>query len=90
MNLSSKVAALAALIATSLPAFAEDPASKPCEPQPTCEFGNLVIKPGAPTPGVKPQDTLRNGIDMQSREPSDLRNSYRLPDDPAAGVRLAR
>jgi hypothetical protein len=91
MNSLSSVSALAMLIATALPAFAEDAKTKPCEPQPTCEFGDLVIKPGAPTPGLKPQDSFKSGgIDIQSRQSSDLRNSYRLPEDPTAGVRLAK
>ena len=41
----------AVLVFATSPIRAEDK-PKECEPQPTCEFDNLVIKPGAQTPGI--------------------------------------
>jgi hypothetical protein len=60
------------------PIRAEDK-PKECEPQPTCEFSNLVIKPGAPTPGIKPQDQTTPGVNLQGKAPIELRDTYRLP-----------
>jgi hypothetical protein len=51
-----------------------------CEPQPTCEFSNLVIKPGAQTPGIKPQDRETPALNLQGKLPTDLRDTYRLPE----------
>ena len=73
--------------AVALPAVADDPKPPKCEPQPTCEFDNLVIKPGAPTPGLKPQDKAVQGIDIQGKEPSEARGTYRLPDSPSGRLR---
>ena len=66
------------LLSMTSSALAEDP-KPPCTPQPTCEFSELIIKPGAPTPGLKPQDNVVPGLKIQGLQPSDLRNSYRLP-----------
>jgi hypothetical protein len=94
MNRLFKALVLATLFANPMPVFAEEATKQPCEPQPTCEFSNLVIKPGAPTPGTNLQDIVRpggtGGVDIQSRQPSDLRGSYRLPEGAESGVRLAR
>jgi hypothetical protein len=94
MNRLLKAFVLAMLFVNPIPVFAEEATTQPCEPQPTCEFSNLVIKPGAPTPGAKLQDIIRpggtGGVDTQSGQPSDLRGSYRLPEGAESGVRLAR
>ena len=91
MNRSFWMFVFAALIACPWPALAEDAAAKPCEPQPTCEFDNLVIKPGAPTTGVAVQDAVRpGGIDIQQPASPDLRGSYRLPEGVDSGAKLAR
>lgn len=72
--------AFAALTLASLQAAAEDQKPTKCEPQPTCEFGNLIIKPGAPTPGLKTHDKGPGGIDFQGEKSPDFRGTYRLPD----------
>jgi hypothetical protein len=53
---------------------------KECEPQPTCEFSNLVIKPGAQTPGIKPQDRGTPAVNLQGKFPTEFRDTYRLPE----------
>jgi len=69
--------AFAILALATSPIRAED---KPkCQPQPTCEFSNLVIKPGAPTPGIKSQDQATPGVNLQGKLPTELRDTYRLP-----------
>jgi hypothetical protein len=68
----------AGLVLAASPVRAEDK-PKECEPQPTCEFSNLVIKPGAPTPGIKPQDQTTPGVNLQGKLPVELRETYRLP-----------
>jgi hypothetical protein len=75
--------AFAGLMLAASPMRAEDK-PKECEPQPTCEFSNLVIKPGAPTPGIKPQDQTTPGVNLQGKLPIELRETYRLP-NPAVG-----
>jgi hypothetical protein len=70
--------AFAGLVLAASPIRAEDK-PKPCEPQPTCEFSSLVIKPGAPTPGIKPQDQTTPGVNLQGKLPIELRETYRLP-----------
>ena len=68
---------LAFFVATAPSAIAEE-AKVPCTPQPACEFDDLIIKPAAPTPGLKPQDNVPRGINIQGLEPSD-RSSFRMP-----------
>jgi hypothetical protein len=70
--------AFAGLVLAASPIRAEDK-PRECEPQPTCEFSNLVIKPGAPTPGIKPQDQTTPGVNLQGKAPIELRDTYRLP-----------
>ena len=72
--------AFAALVSAASPVRAMDRPKPPCEPQPTCEFSNLVIKPGAPTPGIKPQDQATPGVSLQGKLPTELRDTYRLPE----------
>jgi hypothetical protein len=91
MKPSSKALVIVALLANPLPSIAEEATPTPCEPQPTCEFSKLVIKPGAPTPGANLQDIVKpGGIDIQTKQPSELRGSYRLPEGTDSGVRLAK
>ena len=71
--------AFTGLVLAASPIRAEDKPKPPCEPQPTCEFSNLVIKPGAPTPGIKPQDQTTPGVNLQGKAPIELRDTYRLP-----------
>lgn len=87
-NLCPSAVVIILLTLGSLPAAADDQKPSKCEPQPTCEFGNLIIKPGAPTPGLKPQDKGPPGIDFQGNTPPDFRGSYRLPD--TAGTAMQR
>jgi hypothetical protein len=69
--------AFTVLVLAISPIRADD--KKECQPQPTCEFSNLVIKPGAPTPGIKPQDQAPPGVNLQGKLPTELRDTYRLP-----------
>jgi hypothetical protein len=70
--------AFAVLVLATSPMRAEDKPPE-CQPQPTCEFSKLVIKPGAPTPGIKPQDQAPPGVNLQGKLPIELRETYRLP-----------
>lgn len=81
--------AFAGLALATSPILAEDK-QKECEPQPTCEFSNLVIKPGAPTPGIKPQDQATPGVSLQGKLPTEFRDTYRLPEAREAPTSTAK
>ena len=67
--------AVFALVGQSSTASAEDKTN--CEPQPNCRLKFIVIKPGAPTPGLNSQT---RGLDTKGVILMDAgRESYRLP-----------
>jgi len=49
-----------------------------CEPWPNCQLDTLVIKPGAPNTGLRPQDV------RPAAPPDQDRGSLRLPKSPPA------
>jgi hypothetical protein len=49
----------------------------PCEPWPNCQLDSLVIKPGAPNTGLRPQ-----GVRPSAPAPDEDRGSLRLPQSP--------
>jgi hypothetical protein len=48
-----------------------------CAPWPNCQLDHLVISPGAPGTGLRPQE--RPGLQMQDMAPDRGRGSLRLP-----------
>jgi hypothetical protein len=67
--------AFAMILAAQGFAVADD--TKPqhtCEPWPNCQLDSLVIKPGAPNTGLRPQ-----AIRPDALEPDKDRSSLRLP-----------
>jgi len=49
-----------------------------CEPWPNCQLDSLVIKPGAPNTGLRPQ-----AVRPDAPQPGEDRGSLRLPKSPA-------
>ena len=45
-----------------------------CEPWPNCQLDSLVIKPGAPNTGLRPQ-----AVRPDAQQPAEDRGSLRLP-----------
>jgi hypothetical protein len=69
--------ACALILATRGFAVAAD-AQHSCEPWPNCQLDSLVIKPGAPNTGLRPQ-----GVRPNAPDPDEDRGSLRLPKSPS-------
>jgi len=75
-------AAIAFAMVFSLEGFARAEDKEPahgCEPWPNCQLDHLIITPGAPNTGLRPQGRAP-GIEVQDKGPSEYRGSLRLPE----------
>jgi hypothetical protein len=76
--MSLRILPMVVLIALLTAAKAEEQQpSHPCNPWPNCQLDRLVINPGAPNTGLRPQG--RPGLQMQDAAPNQERGSLRLP-----------